>query len=488
MDFRSIIVRNTLFNLYFNSAHPMNNKCPKIIALFIFFMLTGTLAKAQDLVEFLATEACTCVTDLVKMSPSENPEEDLGKCIEAVFEENLEAIEEIYGENFGSYDSEAFRKLGEEVGIKMAKDCKIFMELFVKKAQNDKEKETEYFKKGEAHLNAGETDLAISAYSSAIEINPKKADYYNQRGVAYFRNEDYYRAISDFYRAVEILPKYHRPFHNMAFSKYQLQDFMLALADVDTAIAIDGEYVASHNLRGLILNELGKTEEARVSFDRAMQLDDKDPDFPYNVGYTYFEERNYEKALEFFLKAESRGGNSVTVLSKIGNCYDILGNHPKAVEYHSKCIALDEADYGLYYNRGLAYLSMEAYKEAKDDFEKALTLEKEDVDVYFNLSKAYKGLGDLAKSLDLIEQSMAMDTRNASYYDLRAGIFESQGKLDRAIEDYTVSISLYPDDCEIHLALGKLFLKTENPTRAKGYFQNAVDKGCEEAEDLLGNL
>lgn len=487
MDFCSIIVRNTLFDLYFNSAHPMNNKCPKIIALLIFFMLTGALAKAQDLVEFLATEACTCLTDLQNMSPSENAEEDLGKCFEAVVEENLESLEKIYGEGFID-NMDSSRDLGEAVGAKLAKDCDIFIDLFVKQAQLNSAKEAEFSKKGDEYLSAGELDMAISAYNSAIAINPDKAEYYNQRGVAHYRKEDFYRAISDFYRAVEKAPKYQRAFHNMAFSKYQLQDFKLALADVDTAIAIDGEYVASHNLRGLILNELGKTEEARVSFDRAMQLDDKDPDFPYNVGYTYYMERNHEKALEYFLKTESLGGNAVAVLSKIGNCYDILGNHPKAVEYHSKCIALDEADYGLYYNRGLAYLSMEAYKEARDDFEKALTLEKEDVDVYYNLSKAYKGLGDLAKSLDLIEQSMAMDTRNASYYDLRAGIFESQGKLDKAIEDYTVSISLYPDDCEIHLALGKLFLKTENPTRAKGYFQNAVDKGCEEAEDLLGDL
>jgi tetratricopeptide (TPR) repeat protein len=149
---------------------------------------------------------------------------------------------------------------------------------------------------------------------------------------------------------------------------------------------------------------------------------------------------------------------------------------------------LDAADYGSYYNRGLAYLSMEAYDEAKNDFEKALTLDDEDVDAYYNLSKAYFGLGNFEKSMELIEQSMAMDTRNASYYDLRAAIFESQDKLDRAIEDYTVSISLYPDDCEIHLALGKLFVKSQNPIRAKVYFQNALDKGCEEAEDLMGNL
>jgi len=78
-----------------------------------------------------------------------------------------------------------------------------------------------------------------------------------------------------------------------------------------------------------------------------------------------------------------------------------------------------------------------------------------------------------------------LDTRDASFYDLRASIFEAQGKFDLAIEDYTVSISLYPDDCEIHMALGKLFQNNQNPARAKDYFQYALEKGCEDAEDYL---
>lgn len=161
------------------------------------------------------------------------------------------------------------------------------------------------------------------------------------------------------------------------------------------------------------MSELRKPEDARASFEIAMRLEEKDPDFPYNIGYTYYNERNYEKALEYFLKSVALGENTVTVLSKIGNCNDILGNHTKAISYHTRCIALDAADYGAYYNRGLAFLSMEAYDGAKKDFEKALSLDDEDVDVYYNLAKAYFGLGKLEKSLETIGNAMEMDTRNA---------------------------------------------------------------------------
>jgi tetratricopeptide (TPR) repeat protein len=464
----------------------MKNILSKLCIIVISMMFVSQNAMAQDHIDFISKEMCTCFTELQELDPEGVPMENLGKCFESVIEDNLEALETLYGEGVIGEDEESQNKLGVEIGRKLAQECPIFIDLFVKPAQEKNAKEIEFFNKGEEYLNSEEWDKALLAYNNAIAINPKKAEYFNQRGIVHFRKEDYFRSISDFYRAIEINPQYYLPFYNMAFSKYQLGNNFLALADVDSAIKVKPDYSESHNLKGLILVGLGKAEEARTSFVQAHRLDEKNSDFTYNIGYTYYEEDNYEKALEWFLKTSNLGENTVTVLGKIGNCYDILGNHPKGVEYHTKCIEINPGDYGVYYNRGLAYLNLESYKEAKIDFQKALELNVEDVDVYYNLAKAHFSLGDYENAMEMVETCLEMDTRNASFYDLRASIYEAQGKLDLAIEDYTVSISLYPDDCEIHMALGQLFTKTGNPQRAKTYFQNALDKGCDLAMDFLG--
>lgn len=465
----------------------MKNYLPKFIFIGITLLLVGNEAYSQDHIDFISKEVCTCMTELYQINPDGNPEEDLGKCFESVLEDNIEALETLYGEGIIGDDYESGQKLGEEIGLKLAKECPIFLDLFIKPVREQNAKEIEFYNQGESHLNSGELKLAVSSFSEAIAINSKNATYYNLRGVAFFKMEDYYRAIADFYRAIEINPQFHLAIHNLAYSKYLLGNLDLALVEVDSAIGVNPDYSDSYNLKGLILNDLGKPEEARNSFIQANRLDEKNTDYTYNVAHTFYDERNYEKALEWFLKTSNLGENTVLVLSKIGNCYDILGNHPKAVEYHTQCIELAPKDYGVYFNRGLAYLNLESFEEAKNDFQKAMDLNGEDVDVdiFYQMGNAYFNLGNLEKAKELVQKSLEIDTRNASYYDLRASIYEAQGLFDLAIEDYTVSINLYPDDCEIHMALGQLFKKTQNPLRAKEYFQNALDKGCDLAMDFL---
>lgn len=470
----------------------MKNYLPKFIFIGISMMFVGQNAMSQDHndfisnVEFISKEVCRCLTEIQEINPQGNVEKDLDKCFDSILKENMEALETLIGKGVIG-DNELGRKFGEEIGKKLAKDCDLFIEVFVEQSRNKDAKETEYYNMGKNQLNSGEFKMAVSSFSLAISINPKKPEYFNLRGYAFFKMEDYYRAISDFYRAIEINPQFHLAIHNLAYSKYLLGNLDLALVDVDSAIGVNPDYSDSYNLKGLILNDLGKPEEARNSFIQANRLDEKNTDYTYNVAHTFYDERNYEKALEWFLKTSNLGENTVLVLSKIGNCYDILGNHPKAVEYHTQCIELAPKDYGVYFNRGLAYLNLESFEEAKNDFQKAMDLNGEDVDVdiFYQMGNAYFNLGNLEKAKELVQKSLEIDTRNASYYDLRASIYEAQGLFDLAIEDYTVSINLYPDDCEIHMALGQLFKKTQNPLRAKEYFQNALDKGCDLAMDFL---
>jgi tetratricopeptide (TPR) repeat protein len=463
----------------------MKNFHPQFISIFLLLMFAGNNARSQDMIDFFSKEICNCLTGLQQINPQGNPREDMVSCFEDILKQNSEALEIIYGEGVITNDPEASKKIGEDIGKKLVKDCDIFIDLFVKENQNNNAKGVEYYRKGQEYLNEGELDKAISAFNEAIAFNSLIAEYFNMRGVAYFQKEDFYRAISDFYRAIEINPRIHISQHNLAYSKYQLGDYKLALVDVDAAIKIDPNYIESYNLQGLILNELGKPVEARSSFIQANQLDNKNSIYAYNIAYTYYDERNYPMALEWFLKVSNLGDNTLEVLGKIGNCYDILGNHPKAVEYHTKCLELDPKDYGVYFNRGLAFFNLEAFEDAKNDFLKAMDLSGEDVDVFNQLGKVYFELGNFEKAHEFVKKSMEMDSRNASYYDLRAAIYESQGKYELAIEDYTVSISLYPEDCEIHLALGKLFQNIQNTERSKMYFQNALEKGCDSARDYL---
>ena len=60
--------------------------------------------------------------------------------------------------------------------------------------------------RGVAYANTGDYDLAIEAFTKAIELNPNLAMAYSNRGGAYRDKGDYGRAIEDCTTAIELNP------------------------------------------------------------------------------------------------------------------------------------------------------------------------------------------------------------------------------------------------------------------------------------------
>ncbi len=64
-----------------------------------------------------------------------------------------------------------------------------------------------------------------------------------------------------------------------------LGDMEGALAQLDEAIRINNAYGEAHLNRAVVLNELGRFDEAREAFDRASELERADPeDYPADIG------------------------------------------------------------------------------------------------------------------------------------------------------------------------------------------------------------
>ena len=79
-------------------------------------------------------------------------------------------------------------------------------------------------------------DLAIAAYSRAIEFNPEFADAYNGRGAAYGTKGEFDRATADWNKAIELNPKLAQAYSNRGIAHREKGEFDRALADCNKAI------------------------------------------------------------------------------------------------------------------------------------------------------------------------------------------------------------------------------------------------------------
>lgn len=122
-------------------------------------------------------------------------------------------------------------------------------------------------------------NFAIGEYCYAIQLNPTHSGYYFNRGVLRIKLEMYEDALKDFDQSLECLSKdlssnsisWH--YYNRAYTHQQLFLYDKALDDYSFTIEKNPADAEALNNRGVILNHLGRYEEALADFNHAIHLD-----------------------------------------------------------------------------------------------------------------------------------------------------------------------------------------------------------------------
>ena len=232
---------------------------------------------------------------------------------------------------------------------------------------------------GTVALRTWKISQAITAFTRAIEIEPKYAEAYVKRGFAYYRAGRYEAAIADYTRTLD-LNRYHADAYASRGDAYR------ALADMQRAVA---DYAAS----------LEKRWNARVMRKRAQ---------------TYFEQGKVQDALADYNTVVKRQPNAMAYYAR-GNAYlqvSIQGdeNHLRlALADLSQTIALEQHFAGAYIGRAQIYARLGEQALATADYRNAVKLFTETIrawqgetnaltQVYFWRAFAHQKLGEVSEA------------------------------------------------------------------------------------------
>jgi Flp pilus assembly protein TadD len=205
-----------------------------------------------------------------------------------------------------------------------------------KKIARDKEKDPQYqYEKAVVAMRYGLVDEAIKYIDQALALDPNHAASYNLLGMAQFKNKNYAAAAEAYEKYLEFNTKDSEAAANLGFvyeemgesdkaetayrksveldgnanasfglAKLYFEQKKLpeALDFAQKSIANNGRFPAVHNLLGVILNQLGRYEEAVVSFQNALKLAPDDLNLSINLGIAYINTKDYAKAREIFEK------------------------------------------------------------------------------------------------------------------------------------------------------------------------------------------
>lgn len=126
----------------------------------------------------------------------------------------------------------------------------------------------------------------------------------------------------------------------------------VALDEIKQSIAADPTYAKAYVLRGLVFMRMNENRLAEDSFQRALQLNPRDPDALHNYGWFVCQQGKHEQSIELFTRALASplyGGQAKTLRAK-GVCQIRMGQFSEAEGSLARSYELDPADPFTAYN------------------------------------------------------------------------------------------------------------------------------------------
>ena len=113
---------------------------------------------------------------------------------------------------------------------------------------------------------------------------------------------------------------------------------------------------------------IGNIEAARQAYEHILTYSPNYVNALNNLGVIYFNEKNYDKALEYWLRILAIQPRNVSALGNVGAIYQNNGNPQKALSYYEKAIEIGP-------NRNILSNAIKAYRSIGEE-EKARRIER----------------------------------------------------------------------------------------------------------------
>ena len=189
-------------------------------------------------------------------------------------------------------------------------------------------------------------------------------------------------------------------------------------------------------------------------------------------GLKLIEKKEYKKALDVFQYLVNQKENPEYYYN-IGYIKTAQNKHSEAIDAFSKATLLDR----LFVK---AYKAMAMVYKAMGGIEKAEECTRTAAEIYMDTDK-------LGKAEDLLNELLASGTNSLNVFNTLGVLHRKKGNIKEAMKQYKKALKIHPDEPYLYYNIGRLYLDDRNPTKAKTYFQAALDKdhSFDEAKQVI---
>ena len=325
----------------------------------------------------------------------------------------------------------------------------------------------QYYTAGVDQFTKHAMDSSFHLFNSAILIDPSVAEYRFKRGEYYFLVKDYAAAISNYSDAIQLNENYYDAWYKRGCAKFYQRNYEQAVPDFEMAIRINPKIPVTYKILADAYFMSGRYAQAIQQYDLAIQIAKTNKivldeslltDLYNNQGESYFNTKDYTRALEALKNAVRYGKNN-------GKAY---------------------------FNRGYAYFRLNQLKDAEDDLQKALSFQPT-IALWCNiLGEVYQQKGQYENAVGQFSKAIALDSSRQiagqAYYH-RGVCYAQLSDFNHALPDYLISRNNPAGNYQPHsfrMELGYIYLQLGKSDSAQVQYQEILQQDSSDAQAWYG--
>ncbi len=187
------------------------------------------------------------------------------------------------------------------------------------------------------------------------------------------------------------------------------RDYRSELAIWSDTVAKQPRNARAQGALGVALDDLGKTREAIIHYEQALQLTPEDAKTHHNLGNALYKTGRPEEAAGHFEEALRLDPYHPEYHRSLGIALQKLGRLQEALRYYRASLGLEPGNPGTHYSLGLALAELGNEEEALRHFESALRLEPENARTHLQKGIVLLKLNEPEDALSSLKEAVRLD-------------------------------------------------------------------------------
>lgn len=234
-----------------------------------------------------------------------------------------------------------------------------------------------HHRKAELHFEQEKVKEALKHYRKAVALDGENTEALIGMAELFLATRDHQKAIDYANEALKVEENLPRPYTIKGLVHQREGDTSRAISSLQTTVEMDPENYAAYLQLGVLMAAQDR-EIAVDYYDRASQLQPKDPRPLYNKGHYLQQHGKPDKAIKTYKELIHVDTGYVDAYYNIGYIHLVQKeNYRKGIEWFDKALSLTPNYHQAIYNRGLCYENLGKRDSAIQDYREALRIKSD---------------------------------------------------------------------------------------------------------------